>query len=338
LIAFAVPIFYPAGAKLRGKEKAVEGFIGNEKLISGEKLRSYNQRTNLRGCLQTGSHLTAISLAAYALHNSWGSYWAALWFVVLGTLLNFLYAGQHELSHWTVFKARWPNNLFGHLFGFILLMPREHDRMEHYQHHRHTQDPDLDGELQGSPYFNTRSYLWYASGLGYWTGIIWRTFGTAFKLRFPAFFTPKQCLLSTLEARLYLFGYLLIALLSWYLQSWAVIAYWIAPMFATKFIHNCQNLAEHTGMPNESDIFINTRTIKSNALLNWLAWNMPYHTAHHTYPAVPFYKLPQLHAEMVAASGCEPETISYLSYQWHMLRKLRREGSSKYKGKPLSSY
>ena len=210
--------------------------------------------------------------------------------------------------------------------------------MEHYQHHRHTQDPDLDGELQGSPYFNTRSYLWYASGLGYWTGIIWRTFGTAFKLRFPAFFTPKQCLLSTLEARLYLFGYLLIALLSWYLQSWAVIAYWIAPMFATKFIHNCQNLAEHTGMPNESDILINTRTIKSNALLNWLAWNMPYHTAHHTYPAVPFYKLPQLHAEMVAASGCEPETISYLSYQWHMLRKLRREGSSKYKGKPLSSY
>ena len=107
----------------------MEGFVGNEKLISSEKLRSYNQRTNLRGALQVASHLGAIFMSGYALHLSWGSYWAALWFVVLGTLLNFLYAGQHELSHWTVFKTRWLNNLFGHLFGFIVLMPREHDRM-----------------------------------------------------------------------------------------------------------------------------------------------------------------------------------------------------------------
>ena len=77
----------------------MEGFIGNEKLIKGEQLREYNQRTNLRGMVQAGSHITAIILAGYALHISWGSYWAALWFVVLGTLLNFLYAGQHELSH-----------------------------------------------------------------------------------------------------------------------------------------------------------------------------------------------------------------------------------------------
>ena len=317
----------------------MEGFIGNEKLITGEKLRVYNQRSNLRGALQTGSHLAAIGLAAYALQLSWGSFWAVLWFVVLGTLLNFLYAGQHELSHWTVFKTRWLNNVFGHLFGFIVLMPREHDRMEHYQHHRHTQDPELDGELQGAPFYNgMASYVWYASGIGYWIGIVWRTIGTAFAFRFPAFFVEKQKRLSTREARLYLLGYFIIAALSWYFQSWFAVTYWLAPMLATKFIHNCQNLAEHTGMPNEPDILINTRTIKSNALLDWLAWNMPYHTAHHTYPAVPFYKLPELHAEMVANLGHEPETIGYASYQWHMLRKLWQEGSSRYNGKKLSSY
>ena len=317
----------------------MEGFIGNEKLISGEELRAYNQRTNLRGGLQAGSHLLAIVLAGVALHLSWGSYWAMLWFVVLGTLLNFLYAGQHELSHWTVFRTRWLNTSLGHLFGFLVLMPREHDRMEHYQHHRHTQNPELDGELQGSPFYESlSSYLWYASGIGYWIGIIWRTVGTAFTFRFPNFFTEKQRRLSTFEARIYLLGYLTIAFLSLYLQSWFVVTYWLAPMLATKFIHNCQNLAEHTGMPNEPDILINTRTIKSNRLLNWLAWNMPYHTAHHTYPAVPFYKLPRLHSDMVASLGHEPETISYLGYQWHMLRKLQREGTSKYNNKKLEAY
>ena len=26
--------------------------------------------------------------------------------------------------------------------------------------------------------------------------------------------------------------------------------------------------------------------------MRWLAWNMPYHTAHHAYPALPFHALP----------------------------------------------
>lgn len=316
----------------------MDDFIGNKRLIRQERLREYNQRTDLRGWMQVGSHIAAIVLAAYALSLTLGSYWAVLWFIVLGTLLNFLYAGQHELSHWTVFKTRWLNNVFGHLFGFLVFMPREHDRMEHYQHHRFTQDPELDGELQGAPYYTMASYLWYASGVGYWIGVIWRTIGTAFTFRFPEFFVEKQRKLATKEARIYLLGYATIAALSFYYQSWFAFTYWLAPMFATKFIHNCQNLAEHTGMPNESDILINTRTIKSNALLNWLAWNMPYHTAHHTYPAVPFYKLPELHAEMVARMGHEPETISYWGYQVGMLKKLWREGSSKYVGKALCEY
>jgi fatty acid desaturase len=316
----------------------VEGFIGNEQLISRERLREYNQRSDLPGAIQVASHLLAIVLAAYALSLSWGSYWAVLWFVLLGTLLNFLYAGQHELSHWTVFKTRSLNNVFGHLFGFLVLMPRESDRMEHYQHHRFTQDPELDGELQGDPYYTVTGYLLAATGLSYWPRMILRIFNAAFKLRVPKFFVEKQIRLAAAEGKLYLAAYALIALLSVYYQSWIAISYWIAPMFITKFIHQCQNMSEHTGMPNEPDILINTRTIKSNALLDWLAWRMPYHTAHHTYPAVPFYKLPQLHAEMVRNLGHEPETISYLEFHWHMLRKVLKEGSSQYKGRPLNSY
>jgi hypothetical protein len=44
-------------------------------------------------------------------------------FVVHGTLINFLYAGQHEFSHWTVFKTKKLNEIFGRLFGFVLFYP-----------------------------------------------------------------------------------------------------------------------------------------------------------------------------------------------------------------------
>ncbi len=50
-------------------------------------------------------------------------------------------------------------------------------------------------------------------------------------------------------------------------------------------------------MPHEQDILLNTRTVRANPIMRWLLWNMPYHTAHHCYPMVPFHKLPALHDE-----------------------------------------
>jgi fatty acid desaturase len=45
-------------------------------------------------------------------------------------------------------------------------------------------------------------------------------------------------------------------------------------------------------------MFENTRTTYTDALVRFLAWNMPYHTEHHVWPTVPFHRLPDLHALM----------------------------------------
>ena len=34
------------------------------------------------------------------------------------------------------------------------------------------------------------------------------------------------------------------------------------------------------------------------ALVRLFAWNMPYHSEHHAYPAVPFHALPRLHGQV----------------------------------------
>ena len=46
------------------------------------------------------------------------------------------------------------------------------------------------------------------------------------------------------------------------------------------------------------DTLSNTRSTRTSAFFRWIAWNMQYHTAHHTFPAVPFHALPELHREI----------------------------------------
>lgn len=54
-------------------------------------------------------------------------------------------------------------------------------------------------------------------------------------------------------------------------------------------------MAEQTGCASTRDCLENTRTTLTLALVRLVAWNMPYHAEHHSYPAVPFHALPGLH-------------------------------------------
>jgi len=77
-------------------------------------------------------------------------------------------------------------------------------------------------------------------------------------------------------------------------------------------------------MPNDPDIFINTRTLTGPAPMRWIFWNMSYHTAHHAYPGVPFHALPALHQEIVAGLGRSPPTYGYLAAQREIFSRLKK--------------
>jgi len=308
--------------------------------VHPKDLKALSVRSDFQGWLQTGGHLSAILLNTILLSQAWNSYWAIPLFLSQGILINCLYAGVHELSHNSVFKTKKLNEFFGRLFCFVLLMGRDQDKYEHYQHHRHTQDVNLDAEIVGGEPFTLASYLLYFSGLSYWPG----RFKEVIRLALGQ--TDSWPHLSAIqfktvhnEARLMLLGYALILLISLFMVSNVGLLYWLLPMFCTKWFHNLQNIVEHTGMPHEQDILLNTRTIKANVLMRRLLWNMPYHTAHHTYPMVPFHRLPELHAKVVEAlDGRQPPTVTHFGFQRHMIRKLIKEGTSTYTGQDISAY
>ena len=81
--------------------------------------------------------------------------------------------------------------------------------------------------------------------------------------------------------------------------------------------------AEHTGMPTTGDVLARTRSIRSNVLVRWLLWNMPYHAEHHGWPAVPFHALPALHARVAARLPARARGYLHV-YADALLRRLAR--------------
>lgn len=300
----------------------MDDFVGRKNLIPPERLRALSTRSDWAGSLQMASHALAIVVTGVALHLTWGSAWAVIPFVLHGIVLNYLFAAQHELNHYTAFKTRWPNDFLNRITGFIILYPRDYERWFHFEHHRYTQDWNKDPELliRGGPY-SLSTYLPYLLGITYWTGRIKQIFVIALG-ETAEYFTEKQSKQIIWESRAYLVAYAATLGVSLALESWAAVIYWLAPLLTTKVFQNVQNITEHTGLTHEPDTVHNTRTINTWRLFRWLAWNMQYHTAHHTFPAVPFHKLPELHAELVRQVGYEPPTSGYLAFQWSFIRKL----------------
>ena len=64
--------------------------------------------------------------------------------------------------------------------------------------------------------------------------------------------------------------------------------------------------------------------------MRWLCWQMPHHTAHHTFPAVPFWKLKQLNEKIETQIKGEVWRMGWIEFQIEVIRKLARQDESKY--------
>jgi fatty acid desaturase len=296
--------------------------FGRRDLIAPARLRELSVKSDARGFLQLGSHLGVVAISGTGVALTWGTPWVVPIFIAHGILFNFLYAGQHELSHWTVFRTQGLNEFFGRLFGFLLLFPRDFDQVQHFAHHRFTQNWQRDGELARRRY-TLRSYILWMLGPTYWytrlRRIVRFATGVVTEPYIPASRKPTM----VREARWHLAGYTLIAAVSVIGHSWLALEVWLLPMLLLKPVHQMQNTIEHLGLPHVDTITSNTRSTRTNAVMRWMGWNMQYHTAHHAFPGVPCYRLPALHHDIFVARNAPPPTMSYLGFQLAALRALR---------------
>ena len=302
--------------------------FSRRKLIEPSQLKKLNEKSDFIGFLQLFSHLFAITIISILHYQAIGTWWFLGTGFCLGVLINFLYAAQHELSHGTVFKTFKINEFFGRIIGFFMLFPRDFDQVMHFAHHRWTQEWEKDGELVREP-FTIKTYILWFLGFTYWYNRIFGIVRRARGIILEPYITKSEHTKVILESRLHVLGYLLILITSLFYGSWMALTFWILPMVLTKPIHQMQNTIEHLGLTHKKDILQNTRSTRTNFFMKWMCWQMPYHTAHHTFPSVPFWKLKELNSKIESKSE-KIYSMGYIEFQIEVIKRLWQKDESQW--------
>ncbi|NER00171.1 MAG: fatty acid desaturase [Cyanothece sp. SIO2G6] len=269
------------------------------RILSANDLRQLNQRSNLAGSVQFAAHLGLIIVAGYlgAIAPGW---WALPALMIQGAGLALMFATVHECSHRTAFANRTLNDWAAWIGGVLSFYNSTFYRHYHKWHHRYTQIPGKDPELDDPKPETRLQYLWQLSGIPWWIGKIK---GHVQVLRgnvADCYFLPESGYGAVMRSTRWQFGvYGAIALISTLLgHPWFLVLHWVLPLAIGQPLLRFLLLAEHTGCTHDDNYLTNTRTTLTLWPLRLLMWNLPYHAEHHLYPSIPFHALAPAHLKL----------------------------------------
>lgn len=262
-------------------------------LISAGELARLRSLSDRPGILHLAGHLMILAATGFAVLHSAGILWLAA-SIAHGVVLIFLFTPLHETIHGTAFRSPWLNAAVSHIAGYLLLLPPRYFRYFHFAHHRFTQDPEFDPELETPKPRSWPQYLWYLSGIPFWKAAVLILLNHAQGRKIGPYVPAPAIPKLIREARLYLAAYAITFVLGLSLELSWILYLWVLPALLGQPFLRAYLLAEHAACPLVADMLANTRTTFCNAAVRFLAWNMPHHTAHHALPTVPFHQLPGL--------------------------------------------
>ncbi len=250
-------------------------------------------RSDWRGALHLVGHVGLVLIIG-GLIQARIAYWPLL-LLPQGILVMFLFCAMHESIHRTAFRTKWYNDVVATVCGWLVLLPPVWFRHFHIHHHRFTNDPARDPELAAAKPDSRGAYLLHLSGLPTWWFRIRSFAGNALGRNRDSFIPNNAQATVAAEARRFLALYAIAFAGCLALGSDLLLWTWVIPALLGQPFLRAYLLAEHTGCAEVADMFVNTRTTYTSALVRFIAWNMPYHIEHHALQAVPFHKLPAFH-------------------------------------------
>ena len=268
--------------------------------LTREDLRALMVRSDGPALLRAVWHFGVLAITGTFLWKLRLTLWALPLLVAHGYVLAFLFCAFHETAHRTAFRSRWLNVTVGTLAGLLTFWPYRNYRVFHWEHHRYTQDMERDPELYFPKPGSVGAYLFVLTGIPN----LYRRLGDILRLARGIadrpWMAPAERRPLVIEARAYLAVYVAVALGSVLAGSPMALVVWIAPLLVGQAFLRPYLLAEHTACSFTRDCLDNTRTTLTLPPVRLFAWNMPYHSEHHAYPAVPFHALPRLHERVQA--------------------------------------
>lgn len=301
--------------------------------IAADELRQLQQRSDARGLLRLVGHLFAIGVAGavYTLARQRGAPLALLLpcAMALGFTLVTMFATMHEAVHRTAFKSRSLNDSVAWFAGLLSFYNSTFYRPYHGWHHRYTQLPGQDPELEDAKPTSVLDYFAQLSGVPWWLGKLRSHFRLAAgKTCAYGFLNEATAPRVVRSVRLQLCVYAAALGACFWLPEPYFVIYWLAPVALAQPLLRAILLAEHMGCSESSDMLSNTRTTYTTWPVRFLMWEMPYHADHHRYPALPFFSLARAHQSLgphlvhIARRG-------YWGLHLGLLRELRKRGPAK---------
>lgn len=235
--------------------------------------------------------------------------------ILIGSRMYALYSILHDGMHYLLFPNKKMNDwICKLLLAYPLFMSFDKARKHHLAHHRHLQT-SLDPEFQHLNYpefqFPKKPIDWIFIFLKDITGfnLIY------YKIKKLLSFSKQSSSENTNDAAM-LFYYLIIGAVILYF-GWGVyfLLYWLIPFITIYQALNRLRLStEHFHLP-EDKLFI-TRTVRLSFVERFIfsPHNLGFHTEHHLYPSVPFYRLKNLHEKLMSFPQFRQNLILNKSY------------------------
>jgi fatty acid desaturase len=275
--------------------------LNPHQVLSAEALSVLNERSNWKGMVRLVGHLTIMGASGYLWATNLGNWWLALpALVIYGFSFASMFAPMHEASHRTAFANNRLNDAVAWLAGLLSFYNSTFYRRYHKWHHRYTQIPGKDPELNDIKLNNWLEYWLEIIALPWWIGKVRTHLRVAFgRVENYPFLPESACGEAIRSVRWQLLTYAAVIALSIAVgHPWLVFLYWLFPLAVGQPILRFILLAEHTGCSNDNNPFTNTRTTLTLFPIEFLMWNMPFHGEHHLYPSIPFHALPAAHEQL----------------------------------------
>jgi fatty acid desaturase len=295
--------------------------------IAPGELRQLQQRSDAKGLLRLIGHLAAIAIAGavYTLARQRGASLALLvpCAIALGFTLVTMFATMHEAVHRTAFRSRALNDSVAWFAGLLSFYNSTFYRPYHGWHHRFTQLPGQDPELEDAKPTSLLDYFVQLSGVPWWLGKLRTHFRLAAGRTSSYGFLNEETaprVVRSVRIQLCVYAAGLGADL-WLSEPYFTI-YWLVPVALAQPLLRAILLAEHMGCSETSDMLSNTRTTYTLWPVRFLMWEMPYHADHHRYPALPFFSLALAHERLaphlahVARRGYSGLHLAFLRNLW----------------------
>jgi fatty acid desaturase len=234
--------------------------------------------------------------------------------VLLQALVTYAaYTVMHDAVHGAIAgKAIWLRglqNVLGYCMGFILMIPFSAHRYEHNAHHRHTNDPEKDPDFQvadmgRSPFHALRSAYRLLSGqFRYYRQHRWAA----------AKVSERAALFAEIVIAVGARG-LLVAQGFW---AEALLLYVVGTLLGLVLLIYLFAYIVHRPHTDEGR-YVDTSTItlsgSGNTLLTWFWLFQNYHSIHHLFPKVPFYKYKALFDDIEPIMRAQGSPIYRLSW------------------------